>query len=153
MPHQPPPASEAVLALLDRLLLNGAQVNLERRGGRWRLRYRDPGESGAPRRRHSAALPDDAAAQARTLLEAARLRRGGGYGYGRRARRVRDARQALRTLRRKALAASDRGRWIRTRIGRVFDLAAVMGVEVLENFIAHAPWRAAGQPPGRPSGE
>jgi hypothetical protein len=148
MPHQPPPASEAVLALLDRLLRNGAQVNLERRGGRWRLRYRDAGGNGVPRRRHSVTLPDDAEQPVRARLEAARLRHGGGYGQGRRARRVRDARQALRTLRRKVLAASNRGRWIRTRIGLVFDLAAAMGPEVLENFIAHVPWRAAGRPAG-----
>jgi hypothetical protein len=69
---------------------------------------------------------------------------------GTRTKRIREARRAILGLREKMLSASNRGRDVRRRIGRLFDLAALMGPAMLEDFISHSPWLAQGRPAGRP---
>jgi hypothetical protein len=57
---------------------------------------------------------------------------------------------ALSRVRSRLLAATGRGRWIRRRLGRLFDLAAGLGLDALVDFMAHRPWLARGRPAGRP---
>ena len=148
MQRQTLPTPESVLTLLDRLDREDVRFHMEWREGRCRLRYRDAGGEGRPRKRRSVALPEDVEllAEARRRVEAARWRE----GRGSRTKRNREARKALRGLKRKVLAASGRGRDVRRRIGWMFDRAAAMGMDMLEDFINRGPWLARGRPAGRP---
>ncbi len=133
----------SLLRRLDSLLRDAAtQVNLECRNGRWRIRYRQTDDSGK-RRRRSIALPDDAMLLAEVRERIRRRRDGGG-------KRAAEAGKALRSLKRRMLAAADCGRWLRRRIGRMFDIAAGLGREMLDDYLDHKPWRAVGKPAGRP---
>ena len=87
--------------------------------------------------------------EVRRLLEA-RRRPETAEGAGASKECAREARKALRGLKRKVSEASGRGRWLRARIGRMFDIAAALGPETLMDYLDHAPWEATGHPGGRP---
>jgi hypothetical protein len=62
-----------------------------------------------------------------------------------------EAGRALAALKNRVQAASGCGRLLRKRIVRVYDHAAVLGVDSLEDFIRHQPWLARAMPAGRPA--
>jgi len=138
-----------VLSLFARFAREDVQVSMERRDGRWRLRYRDAGGEGRPRKRYSVALPDDAELLSEVRERVERLRRRQPEVASER-RNAREARAMLAELRRKVQKASGRGRDVKKRIGRMFNMAATMGMDVLEDFFARESWLARGKPAGRP---
>lgn len=134
-----------VLQRLEALFRDAAvQLDMECRDGRWRVRYRRTDASGK-RRRRSITLPDDA-----MLLAAVKERLQRRREKGKAKRRAVAEKKALRRLKRQIVAKSGRGRWLRRRIGKMFDLAACLGPEMLNDYIDHEPWRARGKPAGRP---
>jgi len=149
MPHPAPLAQESTLSLIDRLVREGAGVNLERSGGRWRLRCRQRDPATGRSRRLSHELPDDPSLLSEVRERVERQRRRQPEAASER-RNAREARAMLAELRRKVQRASGRGRDVKKRIGWMFNMAATMGMDVLEDLIAREPWLARGKPVGRP---
>ena len=114
------------------------------------MRFRQTDPATGKRIRRAVTLTDDRAllraVRVRVRLEAARRRPDVDEGN----ERAREVRKALRDLKRRILAASGRGRWLRRRLGRAFDIAAALGPETLDDFIGREPWKAEGKPGGRP---
>ena len=148
------------LELLEALLSEPhSRVSLERLRGAWLLRWFVPKGSEPPpyEKRASMKLPDDPA-----LVAALQARLSAARAWRKRVEReTREAAQALaqadrianrrrRELRCRVLDASGRGRWMRGRIGKVFDIAAALGDDCLADFIEHSPWEARPRPAGRP---
>jgi hypothetical protein len=122
---------------------------MEESAGRWRLRYRQRDPATGRCRRRSLELPDDPALLDEVREQVNHLRRRNPEAAQER-RTAREARVWLARLRRKVLAASSRGRDMKKRIAWMFNRAAAMGLDVLEDYLAHEPWRARGRLPGRP---
>ncbi|MCL2001239.1 MAG: hypothetical protein FWG74_07370 [Planctomycetes bacterium] len=145
-----PPVRAPVQTLLDTLgRNNGWQVNLERNAGRLRLRCRQRDPATGLGRRLSRELPVDPTLQDEVigLVNSMRRRR---PEIARERRERREARAGLVALRKKMLAASKRGRDVKKRIAWMFNRAATMGLDVLEDYLAREPWLARGKPAGRP---
>jgi hypothetical protein len=98
--------------------------------------------------------PDVIAVMQACLSEARDRRREAGRKTRETARADAQADRAVnrmrRELRRRILDASGRGRWLRARIGRAFDMAVALGGEWLTGFVALRPWEARPKPAGRP---
>jgi len=148
------------IELLQALLADPrCRVSLERHGGSWRLRWREPMNNGSDPcwKRVSRAVPNSL-----TMLYALQERLSEAKEWRREAKRkVREAARASamaernvdkvrRELRRKVQDASCRGRWMRSRIGKVFDIAASLGDDWVADYIAHSPWKARSRIAGRP---
>ena len=127
-------------------------VSIERQGKVWRLRWRMPNG-----KRVSVVVPGDAdviAVMQERLSAAREWRREADRKVREKikadAQADRAAKRKRRELRRKIQAASRRGRWMRSRIGKAFDVAAASGDESLIAFVASRPWQARAKRAGRP---
>lgn len=142
------PIIDHVCALLA---VPGSQVNLELRGNRYRLRYREMSAGGIIGRRKGLELPQDTAliATIEELIEDRRRHRGTS-SIAANKRQVAAASQELDAVLHRILAACPRGRVIRRRIRLVFGIAAELGFDTLMDFIKRKPWLAKPMPAGRP---
>lgn len=129
---------------------------IEARGASTRVRWRAFDRTTRRIKRHSLRLPDeDTIKRARAFLERARHDREIAKMMtpwlvdAEKANRS-ESRALLSALRKKLLAACEGGAVVRQRLGKAFDSAAEMGLEVLEDFIKRGPWEATGRPAGRP---
>lgn len=140
----PSPTTHVTLAFVrDLLTLPGSHVNLERSGGRRRLRFKitDPATGRVVRK--AVELPDDdeLAATLANALHAHRQAR----------REARNAtpgriphgeRQWRKSARKRLCDACPHGKTAKRRLSLVFDLAADLGPGFLEDFIGRRPWLA-----------
>ncbi len=142
------PISDHVAELLA---VPGSQVNLERRGDRYRLRYREVSADGAMGPRKGLELPQDMALIATIKVSIDGRRR------QRRTSPIPTSKQQavnvspeLNVVLQRILSVCPRGRVVRRRLRLVFRLAAALGYETLLDFIKRKPWLARTMPSGRP---
>ena len=147
-----PSATTAVIEHVQMILsLPGAQVNLERRGDRHRLRYRVKGALGDTSARKALELSADDAMVAiiRRMIEEHRRNRKRTTPMPAK-KPENGSPQGLTPVLRRVLNSCPRGRVVRRRIALVFRIAAGLGHEVLEDFLEREPWLARPNRAGRP---
>jgi hypothetical protein len=130
-----------VIALVHDLLdMPDSQTNLERSGGRYRLRFKiaDPETGRMVRRALELPEADDLAASVAGIIHAHRHAR----AEDKAAIRRHDAHQWRKDIRRRLLAACPHGRVVKRRLVLVFEIAVILGYVFLKDFMSRRPWLA-----------
>lgn len=130
-----------VIALVrDLLNMPDSQVNLERSGGRYRLRFKiaDPETGRMARRALDLPDADELAASVADIIYAHRHAR----REAKAAIRCHDEHQWRKDIRRRLLAACPHGRIVKRRLVLVFTIAADLGYCFLVDFMVRRPWLA-----------
>lgn len=125
----------------DLLEMENNQVNLERSGGRLRLRFRTAGAGTGRMNRNALELPDDEKLAAE-IAELIRSRRQTRRDAKIASRSTQDGQQWRKAVRRRLVAACRHGRVVRRRLALVLDLALLLGACFVTDFLRRRPWNA-----------
>ena len=126
----------------DLLAMPNTNVNIERCGGRCRLRYRISDTETGKMTRSAVELPsdDDLAALIADIIASHRQARREGKTELRSSHHAEQ--QWRKTIRKRLVAACPHGRTLKRRLVLVFDLVADLGYTFLKDFLDRQPWLA-----------